>query len=233
MITIRIAELNIGIKSRYPETEKYCREYMVGQKVPDFVVEPSEEEVRQEMKLTPVIRDPGEAEFICVYRQIGYRLLDYDAMIMHAVVMDLDGTGIAILAPSGTGKSTLALHILDRYEGKARIINGDKPIVRFSGNKLYAYGTPWNGKEEFGCNDRVELKKLCFLERGETDEVRRADEKETAELLFRQLLIPGETEQVIRFMDLSERILDVTEWYQIRCTEHDSAATTTTQGVLN
>ena len=246
MFVIKVANLHIGIRTRYQETEEYCREYIVHEyivqkKDPDFIVEPTEKEIDEEMHRTPVITDPGEAEFICVYRQIGYRLLSYDAMIMHAAVLDVNGIGIALLAPSGTGKTTLALHILDRYDGKARIINGDKPILRFEEDteadsshsahthggqygKLYAYGTPWNGKEEFGCNDRVQLRKVCFLERAQEDAVSELSEEETAPLLFRQLLIPSETEQVIRFFDLVERIMDSVECYQIRCTQNESAA---------
>lgn len=228
---IRMADLTISIHNRYPDIEEYCSDYIVDEEeTEDFTASVSQEEILlEDRKVSPSW--PGEAELACIYRFIGYRLTQYSGLIMHAVIMEVNGTGIAILADSGTGKTTLARNILSAYQGKARIINGDKPILRLIDHHLMAYGTPWNGKERYGCNDSVELKKLCFIRRGPRNSIEGADAEKTMELLFPQLLIPVDEESVYVFCDLVDRILDVTESYIAACTEDRMAAVTVIEGM--
>lgn len=228
---IRIAELTVLLHNRYPELRDYCKGYLAGgEGQEDLEISVSPEELRREMQKSPLLLPQG-AEIVCAYRKIGFRLPDFEAMIMHAAVLDLEGCGIALLADSGTGKTTLALHFLKEYGSKVRIINGDKPIVRFLNGRLMAFGTPWNGKERYGRNDCVELKKLCFLQRAERNRLRAAAPEEMLLLLMQQLLIPESERENILFFALVERLLDVTEGFIMECTDDQGAAAVAAEGM--
>lgn len=89
---------------------------------------------------------------------------------MHGVVADVSGTGVAFLAESGVGKTTHSNLWQQLLGDKMIIINGDKPLVRIINDKVFAYGTPWAGKEGIHRNTKTQLKKICFIERADKNE---------------------------------------------------------------
>ena len=101
----------------------------------------------------------------------------FDALWLHSAVMEMDGEGYAVTAPSGYGKTTHARLWLKAFPGKARIINGDNPIVRKEGEGFMAYGTPFCGKEGYQVNIGVPLKGFCYLKHGEANSIRRLDSR--------------------------------------------------------
>ena len=109
---------------------------------------------------------------------------------MHGVVIDACDCGIAFLARSGVGKSTHTRLWQELLVDKMIIVNGDKPLVRIIGNKIFAYGTPWAGKENIHINTKTELKKVCFIERSEKNECVRMEKDIVFEKLIKQIYIP-------------------------------------------
>ena len=57
-------------------------------------------------------------------------MLEHEVFIMHASVIEVDGEGYGFLAHSGTGKTTQTRLWLEHFGPRARVINGDKPLVR-------------------------------------------------------------------------------------------------------
>ena len=90
---------------------------------------------------------------------------DFDAFLLHAAVIEVDGLAYAFAAPSGTGKTTHIALWKKFFGDRANIINGDKPIIRFENGTPYIYGTPWCGKEGYNINTKAPLAALCFIER--------------------------------------------------------------------
>ena len=105
-----------------------------------------------------------------------------------------------------------------------RVINGDKPILRFLDGKLTAFGTPWQGKENWGTNASVPLRALCFLERGAENSIESLDNGETVKRLFSQILMPTEPEGAVRFLALLDRTVRETPAYLLYCNMDPSAA---------
>ena len=136
---------------------------------------------------------------------------------MHAAVIDLDGLGIAFAAKSGTGKTTRVQLWKEAMGDRVKVVNGDKPILRFMDGQLYAFGTPWMGKENLGENTRVPMKAVCFLERGDTVSINLMASKEIPGKLFLQVLLPKEPEQVGRFMLLMERFIQSVPFFRLVC----------------
>ncbi len=85
----------------------------------------------------------------------------FDAILMHASVIDSDGQGILFTGPSGIGKTTQA-ELWNRYKN-AVIINGDKAFVRCIDGRFYACGLPWKGSSDYSVNGFVPIKAIVVL----------------------------------------------------------------------
>jgi HPr kinase/phosphorylase len=56
-------------------------------------------------------------------------------ILLHASCVELSGTGVVLLGPSGSGKSDLALRLID---GGARLIADDRVVIERHGERLMA-----------------------------------------------------------------------------------------------
>lgn len=214
MFVIKIAGIPIGIHNRFSETEDFCREFIVDEK-PAFTVAAGEEEMW--FKVEPFGNPNGCKELICIHRHIIHKMLEYEAFLMHAAVISVDGEGLAFAAKSGTGKTTRVRLWTEAFGDRANVINGDKPILRFINGEFVAFGTPWKGKENLGSNGSVPLKAICFLERSEDVSIRRIYGKDIMERLFHQLLVPHKKENFDKFSVLINKLLEMTPCFLMKC----------------
>jgi hypothetical protein len=148
----------------------------------------------------------------------------YDGFLLHGSVIDCGGKGIAFLARSGVGKTTHTMLWKQVYGERVRIINGDKPIVRFFDGVPYAYGTPWAGKENLQCNDRVPLIDICFIERSSDNQVLPIRPEECLAAVMQQILIPSDPMMASRTLTLLDGLLSTCRLWVIRCNISQDAA---------
>lgn len=145
------------------------------------------------------------------------QLPQFDALWLHSAVMEMDGEGYAVTAPSGYGKTTHARLWLKAFPGKARIINGDNPIVRKEGEGFVAYGTPFCGKEGYQVNIGVPLKGFCYLKHGETNSIRRMDSTVAFAQLLREYQCRFTAEYQERHMELLQQFVETVPIYVLTC----------------
>ena len=226
MLYIRIADLNICINNKYDYLEKLCRDYTVEKtEAPDMTVSVTDEQIAHEVSIAETQVSAGYAEGVCVYREICKRLpVEFGAYLFHSAVIEYKGDGFAFAAKSGTGKSTHISLWRKRFGSEVHVVNGDKPIMRFVGDKLYAYGTPWCGKEGWQNNTSVPLKALCFVERSENNRIRRIGADEAVMLMFHQILTPSDLETVEALFPLLDRTLREVPCYVLGCNISEEAA---------
>lgn len=226
MLYIRIADLNICINNKYDYLERLCRDYTVEKtEAPDMTVSVTDEQIAHEVSIAETQVSAGYAEGVCVYREICKRLpVEFGAYLFHSAVIEYKGDGFAFAAKSGTGKSTHISLWRKRFGSEVHVVNGDKPIMRFVGDKLYAYGTPWCGKEGWQNNTSVPLKALCFVERSENNRIRRIGADEAVMLMFHQILTPSDLETVEALFPLLDRTLREVPCYVLGCNISEEAA---------
>lgn len=222
MFCVEIAGIPIGIDNQYAFVRALCQGYETD-KPPVFTVRAAEEEIRREQKGDSQL-SLGYCESLCIYRRICCKLAAYDALLMHSSVIAVDGVAYAFAAPSGTGKTTHTRLWLQQFGSRARVINGDKPIYRFLGDRLYAFGTPWQGKEGMGNNIRCPVQAICFLEQSPENEIRPLQAKEINRRIFRQILIPKDQQEFERFWPLLERLVTSVDFYLLKCNRTPEAA---------
>ena len=235
MFYIRIAELNICIDNKYDYVERLCRGYITERvETPDMTVSVSEEDITKEMSVAEAEVTRGYCEGVCIYRVICRQLpLSFNAYLFHSAVIEYEGRGYAFSAKSGTGKSTHIALWRKRFGADVHIVNGDKPIMRFVDGKLYAYGTPWCGKEGWQNNTSVELKSLCFIERAEQNRIRKIGADEAVMLMFHQILTPDDMETVDALFPLLDKTLREIPCYLLGCNISEEAAEVAYNGMNN
>ena len=222
VFVIGLAGLRVGMENRYPFIERQCRDYILDGTEADFTVSVTEEEIREEQQNGDF--SPGYCESICLYRHICEVMPEYDVFIMHSAVVEVDGRAYAFTAKSGVGKSTHLSLWLKNIPG-ARVLNGDKPLYRLNADgSVTAYGTPWNGKENWGYNGSAPLCGVCFIERGQTNAIRPATEDETVSRLMHQLYLRGSRGSVNRQLALMDALVRAVPYYVLSCTISDEAA---------
>jgi len=224
MITIRIADLNIGIKYRYEFTRSYVSEYAVDAR-PDFTVEATDEDLIEEARLAEEPTENEYLEYVAVYRKIADKLTEYGGAVFHGAVLLFEGKAYIITARSGVGKTTHIRLWLQRFGEKVSILNGDKPVLRIIDGKIYACGTPWNGKEGYGTRGKALLSGIAFLERGEENSYKSLTPSDALVRFMGQIYMNKENPLALtRTLGLADKILSGTALYEFRCNMDISAA---------
>ena len=222
MFNIYIADLNICIENKYPLIEQMCQGYITKSKEYDFKVSVTDAEIRRE--------DDGKGfhvsylEILAVYRKIAEKIIEYKGFLMHGVVIETERQGIMFAAKSGTGKTTHALLWQKLLGDKMVFVNGDKPLIRIIGDEVYAYGTPWAGKENLHANMRTHLKTICFIERSDTNECIKLDRESIFKRLYVHLYKPENKPKLMEMFDMLDTFINKIDFYLIKCNKDLSAA---------
>lgn len=153
------------------------------------------------------------------------QLLDYDGMMLHSSAVVMDGWAYLFSAPCGTGKSTHTT-LWRKYfgEDRARILNDDKPALRFEDGRFYAYGTPWSGKTDQNINIRVPLAGVCLLRRGETNRIQPYGGAKAIHDLLEQTTRPRDPARMGKLLDLLDKLLITVPVWELHCNMEPEAA---------
>ena len=219
---MELAGVRVRVENKYLFVERQCRAYVVDGDDAAFSVSVTNDEILEEQQHGEF--SEGYCESICVYRHICEKISAYGVFLMHSSVIEVDGYAYAFTAKSGVGKSTHTSLWLKNIPN-ARVLNGDKPLFRLEEDGgITAFGTPWNGKEDWGENISARLAAVCFLDRGEKNEIRPATEHETVERLMHQLYLRGARTSVNQRLAMMNALLGAVPFYVLRCTISDEAA---------
>lgn len=223
----RIADFNVEfIDNRF--FIEYANEYIEKSEISDIKIEVSQDSIITEKKLFPK-KSEDYIAFINSYKVLATWLTLHNSCVCHSATFDVDGTGVAFAAHSGTGKTTHMLLWQKLLGDRLKIVNGDKPIVRYfddEPNTPYAYGTPWNGKERLGCNMRTPLKHICFIERAEQNSCEKMDKNDAVNLIFNQVYMPKDPAAAANTIVLINRLISDCSLWKIKCNMDISAAET-------
>ena len=162
--------------------------------------------------------------------QFYYQLLFYDGLMLHASAVEYQGKAFLFSGPCGMGKSTHTRLWHALYGDDVQFFNDDKPALRRLDDKWFAYGTPWCGKDGINQNKKVPLGGICFLRRGETDEIRRLDKKEAMQYVLWQTTSKlKDANKLTKLLSLVDKLVREIPIFELRCTKEQSAALLSSQ----
>ncbi|MBQ7335209.1 MAG: hypothetical protein IJW92_01890 [Clostridia bacterium] len=222
MFVIELAGIRVRIEHRFPLIARQCRAFLCEGEDAAFTVSATADELSAEVSQSPFSEEYCEST--CIYRNICEKIAEYGVFLMHSSVLEVDGYAYAFTAKSGVGKSTHTRLWLKNIPG-ARVLNGDKPLFRLEKDQsIRVFGTPWNGKENWGENISAPLAAVCFIERALENSIRPASEEETVERLMHQLYLRGERNSVEQRLMLMDALVRAVPYYVLSCTISDEAA---------
>lgn len=222
----RLFDLYIEIEERFPETKTRIFDYLANcDEKSDFKIKITDEEIEKERN-NDSEKSNSYLEMVCILRHIAEKIPDYNGMFIHAAVVEKDGCGYLLTGKSGAGKSTQAAGWVDYFGKHASIINGDKPMLRFMPDGIYAYGSPWCGVEGFSKNTSVRLKSACFIEKSSENKIELMQSQEVFKRLLNQTIIPQKADRRIKHFELLDRLIKEIPFYMLECTISKEAVIT-------
>lgn len=223
MKVYNIADLYIGLDCQKRTTER-AKKYLVSDfsGKEDFFIKTTPEEIAS-------IYKPEWSEEIKAYIYEGklfYKKLieEYNGMMIHSSAVVVDDEAYLFSAPSGTGKSTHTALWLKKFGGKAYILNDDKPAIRIIGDQVFAYGTPWSGKDDISVNKKVPIQGICFIKRDETNWIKPMSSSDAVVNLYHSSIKKVDREIALKIMDIISMIIERVPIYQLGCTPTVEAA---------
>ena len=231
--TISLAGIPIAVSSFYPMAKEYCEDYLCDAE-PKFTVVMTEEDIaaehvhssrqREAEGLPPRRFSDAYIETLALLRRVSERLLDFDVVLFHGSTVAVDGKAYLFTARSGTGKTTHTKLWLSQLP-QAYVLNGDKPFLKVAEDgAVFACGTPWRGKEQYGCNEILPLEAVCLLERDTKNHIEALSAKEGINVLLRQTHFPNDGASMLKALKVVEGIARGTRLYRLGCNMEPEAA---------
>ena len=94
------------------------------------------------------------------------------------------------------------------------VVNGDKPLIMLDGDKAFACGNPWRGKEELGKNAIVPLRSIVFMERSDENRMEAISFMKALPLLLEQVYQPRASKKMLKTLELLSRLKDCVSFYR-------------------
>ena len=200
------------------------------QKTDKGIIEPElsdvdEKRVLQAMKEHPeLVQD--DWEYMLTGSDFYTELIKYNGILLHSSCVVVDDYAYVFSADSGTGKSTHTQLWLEHFGDRAYILNDDKPAIRLIDGKVYACGTPWSGKYDYSTPKIVELAGICFLQRSETNWIKKAETGKAVFNIFSQTVHKISASRMESLFDVLEQIFAKVPIYDFGCNISDEAVLT-------
>lgn len=221
----RFADIDIGVNFTYDFIDRQCEKYL-SDGLPEHIITITSEKIDYERSLNGENGagfPDGYFESLAFHREFVTWAVDKQVLLMHGSTIAFDGKAYMYTAPSGTGKSTHS-HICSKVFGdRVFYINDDKPFLRRVDGQWRAYGSPWDGKHRLSTNCSAPLGGICFLRRGDVNEIHRADKFEKLGELMGQIYRPDDVKIMKSVMPLIISLASTPLW-ELHCNISADAA---------
>lgn len=202
---VRLAGYPIWLKAKYSYLYELFRDYRIepsemvvaeyvrwmerGGYAEDGPICVSSEEILAEQQMDeehPTGYPEPYLESLAIYRKICGYLLHEQVLLFHCSSLRIDDKAYLFTGPSGTGKSTHVRLWKEVFGERMVIINDDKPLLHFTDDKIWVYGTPYSGKDGLDTNISAQAAGIVILHQAEKNEIKRISARDAFPVLWSQ-----------------------------------------------
>ena len=227
--TISIADIPIRIFPFNREIIRFFSDYLcdldplitINISKKDIEFERYKSDLQNEKKNKEIRRSDLYLENLAILRKIADIIPEYGTFLFHGSAVVLKDKTYLFTAPSGTGKTTHIRKWLKMLPG-SYILNGDKPFIRLKNEQILVCGTPWRGKEGYGCNDMKPLGSVCIIEQDKENHICPLAAEEAFPILLNQTHLPEG--KLLTMIELIKTMISGTDIYKLSCNMEDEAA---------
>lgn len=149
-------------------------------------------------------------------------LLFYDSFLLHSSLVRLHGQTVLFTGPSGIGKSTQAA-LWEKYL-QADILNGDRCILRKTGDQFYGCGSPWAGTSGIYHSEMAPVRGIFILKQAATNEIRQIPARIAFSQLFSQSIVnTWNSDFIDRLSSLIGELMKQVPVYELSCRPDEEA----------
>ena len=213
--TIRIAGLNIEISTVSTRLYDLYAGYRTSD-IPDYKIRITPQDVDREIGARqdlPSVSNERNHESIALLRKLLEDVIDSDVLLIHGAAVAVGNDAWLFSAPSGTGKTTHIRQWLEHLPD-AYVVNGDKPLLRFTETETMICGSPWRGKERLGTNTMVPLRAVAFMKRGEKNRMEEISFAQAYRYLLQQTYLPYGAEKAEKALRLLSQMNGYVRFYE-------------------
>ena len=157
--------------------------------------------------------------------------LKKDAFLLHSSLVELNGKAVLFCGASGIGKSTQAA-LWQTHLG-ARILNGDRALIRLNGGEFYAGGSPFAGHSRIYSPDEAPIAGIFLLEQGAENRVQRLGFSAFLPMFSQTLVNSWDEAFMERITGLYQQLLAQVPVYRLTCRPDEEAVRLAYQTVFN
>lgn len=214
----KLFDLYYDIEFLNEQTKNFLSDYLTDDnRTPCEAIKITPEEISDELK-NDTAHSEAYCEFICIFRHLCASVMKHNGLFVHSAVISMDGCGYMFSGRSGAGKSTHISEWVKHFGAdRVKIINGDKPVIRFFDDGIYAYGSPWHGIEGWSINSKVKLKSVCFIKQASENRIRRMKAPEILYRLINQTVIPKASGDKLTYFGLLDKFISGLDFYELEC----------------
>ena len=223
VVTCRLADLTVRIRCLHRGFLSFCRDYACEDQ-PQLEIVVKKEDIDFERSRAQGEFSEEYLELLAVYRKFCEAAAEYSVALFHSSAIEADGKAYLFSAPSGTGKSTHASLWRKYFPDRVRMINDDKPLLRFTEGEVRVYGTPWNGKHRVGENICAPLGGICFLRQAKENSIRPLDATNALLHVVPQIYLPRGEKECAAVLKMARELTKAAPQYLLDCNISEEAA---------
>lgn len=142
-------------------------------------------------------------------------LIKYQALLLHSSVVKLGDDIVLFSGPSGIGKSTQA-KLWETHLG-AKVVNGDRCVIRKKENTFWGSGSPWCGTSRIYSKEQAPIKGIFILKQASANSIRRLG-IEAFKALYPQCIVnPWDQSFMEQLTELLTGLLETVPVYELAC----------------
>lgn len=148
-------------------------------------------------------------------------LLPYDAFLLHSSLVHLSGEAVLFSGPSGIGKSTQAA--LWEKHLHAKIINGDRCVIRKMSGKFYGCGSPWAGTSKIYHPETAPIRGIFLLKQAPENSIRRVTAAAFSRIYSQSLVNSWDSAFIGQITHLISELFEQIPIYELSCRADEEA----------